>query len=155
MAQKVGGRFKKDSSADELIGLERALALDAPSTFAAFGERIANLGEQLRKLLRSLKADAKSIAAYGAPTKATTLLCHFGIGAESLDFTVDDNPLKQGLYLPMSHVPVVPTGELYRRGPDFVLILAWNFAEPIMAMHKRYVDQGGRFILPMPEPRIV
>ena len=155
MAQKVGGRFKKDSSATELIGLERALALDAPSTFAAFGERIANLGEQLRKLIGSLKAGAESIAAYGAPTKATTLLCHFGIGAESLDFTVDDNPLKQGLYLPMSHIPVVPTDELYHRCPDFVLILAWNFAEPIMAMHQRYVDQGGRFILPMPEPRIV
>ena len=155
MAQKLGGRFKKDNSADELIGLERTLALDAPSTFTAFGERIANLGEQARTLIGSLKGEGKSIAAYGAPTKATTLLCQFGIGAESLDFAVDDNPWKQGLYLPLSHIPVVPTDELYHRCPDFVVILAWNFAEPIMAMHQRYVDQGGRFILPMPEPRIV
>jgi C-methyltransferase C-terminal domain len=82
-------------------------------------------------------------------------LSHFGIGAESLDFIVDDNPLKQGLVSPMSHIPVLPTEELYRRRPDFVLILAWNFAVPIMEAHQAYVAQGGRFILPIPEPHVV
>lgn len=155
IAQKIGGPFKNDNSANALIRNERTLALDEPSTFAGFGQRIASSGEQLRRLIRSLKREGKSIAAYGAPTKATTLLTHFGVGAESLDFTVDDNPLKQGKYLPMSHIPIVSRDELCQRSPDFVLILAWNFAEPIMAMNKSYIDQGGRFILPMPEPRIV
>lgn len=154
MAQRAGGPRHRESSVDELIRLEHRLGLDRPETFAAFGERIATLGGQLRALLASLRAQGKSIAAYGAPTKATTLLSHFGIGAETLDFIVEDNPLKQGLCLPMSHIPVLPTEELYRRRPDFVLILAWNFAEPIMAQHRRFADEGGRFILPMPEPRL-
>lgn len=155
MAQKAGGRHRPDSTADHLIALERSLGLDQPETLVAFGERIDQLGERMRALLTSLKRKGKSIAAYGAPTKAVTLLSHFGIGAESLDFVVEDNPMKHGRFLPVSHVPVVPTQELYEQRPDFLLILAWNFASPIMEMHQRYVDAGGRFIVPMPEPRIV
>lgn len=155
MAQKAGGRLKEDSSVSELIRLEKSLGLDEAATIAAFGERIGRLGGKLRDLIHSLKVAGKSIAAYGAPTKAVTLLSHFGIGAESLDFVVEDNPLKHGRYLPISHIPVVPTEELYTRRPDLALILAWNFAAPIMAMHRRYVEEGGRFILPLPDPQVV
>lgn len=155
MAQKAGGRFVSDGSVSEMIALERTLGLHTPSTFMAFGQRIATLGQRLRALVGSLRADGRSIAAYGAPTKSTTFLLHFGIGAESLQFIVDDNPMKQGLYSPVTHIPILPTAEMYSRRPDLVLILAWNFAAPIMAMHRPYADQGGRFILPMPDPRIV
>jgi len=154
MAQKAGGRLKPDSSVDELVALERSLGLDQVATITAFGDRISKLGQRLRMLIASLKAEGKSIVAYGAPTKAVTMLSHFGIGGESLDFVVEDNPLKYGLYLPVSHIPVVPVAELYERRPDFVLILAWNFAGPIMDMHQQYSDEGGQFIVPMPEPRI-
>jgi hypothetical protein len=109
----------------------------------------------LHKLIRSLKADGKIIAGFGAPTKATTLMAHFALDENVLDFIVDDNPLKQGLFTPISHIPVFPAAALYERKPDFVLILAWNFAEPIMKMHKKYSQEIGRFILPMPEPEIV
>ena len=77
------------------------------------------------------------------------------MGRNELDFLVDDNPLKQGLFSPATHIPVLPSEELYRRRPDYVLILAWNFAEPIIAMHRRYANEGGKFIVPMPTPRIV
>jgi hypothetical protein len=155
MARKRGGRVAADGSVEELIGHEASLGLDRPETVTAYGDRIANLGRQLRELLTSQKQAGKRIAAYGAPTKATTLLTHFGLGAETIDFVVDDNPLKQGLLLPLTHLPVLPTSEMYARRPDCVLILAWNFAAPIMQIHRRYADEGGRFILPMPEPRIV
>lgn len=155
MAQKVDGPLRPDSTPDELIALERRLGLDNANTLNAFGQRITQVGTRLRSLLSSLKDDGKSIAAYGAPTKAVTLLSHFDIGAELLDFVVEDNPMKHGRFLPVSHVPVVPTQALYDQRPDFALILAWNFAGPIMEMHKRYADEGGRFILPMPEPRLV
>lgn len=154
-AQKSGGPFTPDGSVAELVAFERDLGLDQPATISAFGARIDQLGAELRDLLASLKNDGRSVAAYGAPTKAVTLLSHFGIGAESLDFVVEDNPMKHGRFLPISHVPVLPTDELYRRRPDFVLILAWNFAEPIMAMHRAYAESGGRFIVPMPEPTVV
>ena len=155
LAQKAGGPRSTDETAGELIALERSLGLDRPATVQGFADRIAQLGEKLRALLASLRSAGKSIAGYGAPTKAVTLLAHLGVGAESLEFVVEDNPLKHGRFLPLSHIPVVPTEELYRRKPDYVLILAWNFAEPIMAMHQRYVEEGGRFILPMPDPHVV
>jgi hypothetical protein len=155
IAQKAGGRRTEDGSVQALIEVEKDLGLDQAATVSSFGDRIANLGKKLRELIGSLKATGKSIAAYGAPTKAVTLLSHFRIGAESLDFAVEDNPLKHGRFLPVSHIPVVSTEELYARRPDMTLVLAWNFAAPIMAMHRRYVEEGGRFILPMPDPRIV
>lgn len=154
MAQKQRGRLRPDSTIEHLIALERSLGLDRADTIRAFGNRIRDLGDRLLQLLRVLKAEGKSIAGYGAPTKAVTLLSHFGIGADLLDFVVEDNPLKHGLYLPVSHIPVVPVPDLYERRPDYVLILAWNFATPIMAAHKEFERQGGQFITPLPEPRI-
>ena len=68
---------------------------------------------------------------------------------------MDDNPLKQGLYSPDKHIPVFDSNIIYSERPDYLLILAWNFSESIMKKHKRYSDNGGSFILPMPEPRIV
>jgi len=155
MAQKAGGRHKPNGSVAELVALEQSLGLDRPETITAFGMRISALGERLRTLLTSLKQAGNSIGAYGAPTKAVTLLSHFGIGIDLVDFIVEDNPLKHGKYLPVARIPVVPTAELYARQPDYALILAWNFAQPIMAMHHKYVELGGRFIVPMPEPKIV
>lgn len=154
MAQKTGGPLENDASISRLSAEEKKLGLDKPETIAAYGERIRELGEKLRALLKSLKADGKSIVAYGAPTKAVTLLSHFGIGSDMLDFVVEDNPMKHGRFMPVSHVPVLPVSELYSRKPDYAVILAWNFAEPIMTMHQRFVDEGGRFILPMPDPQI-
>jgi SAM-dependent methyltransferase len=155
MAQKQGGRFTPDDSAEQLIALERRMGLDQATTIAGFAERIARLGERLRELLHELKRSGARIAGFGAPTKAVTLLTHFGIGADLLDFIVEDNPLKHGRFLPVSQIPVVPTEELYSRMPDYALILAWNFAAPIVAAHNGYVERGGRFVVPMPEPAIV
>lgn len=154
-AQKAGGSRRPDSTINELVRLEEELGLDRRETFVSFAERIAGVGKRLRDLLASLKRDGKTIAGYGAPTKAVTFLTHFGIGTESLDFIVEDNPMKHGLYTPVSRIPVVAPDELYARKPDYVLTLAWNFAEPIIARHQRYAREVGRFIVPLPEPRIV
>jgi len=155
LIQRASGPHRDDGSIAQLIDLEQQRGLDRPETFVQFGRRIDAVGAQLRAVLGGLKAQGRSIAGYGAATKATTLMCHFGLGQEELHFIVEDNPLKQGVFTPVSHIPVVATTELYVRKPDYVLILAWNFAEPIMAAHRTYTDRGGRFILPMPVARIV
>ena len=155
MAQKKGGPHKVESSVSEMINLEKDLKFNLAETFSDFADRINDIGNRLKTIITDLKAKSFSIAAYGAPTKATTLLNKFGIGGESIDFIVEDNLLKQGLYMPLSHIPIVPTEEMYKRKPDYVLILAWNFAEPIMEIHKQYLENGGHFILPLPEPKIV
>lgn len=117
--------------------------------------RVAANKKMLCKLLDGLKKEGHKIAGYGAPAKATTLMHVLGIDGTTLDFIVDDSLYKQGLVMPGTHVPIVPPEQFYNSGVDYCLILAWNFAEPIMETHKRFVESGGRFIVPVPEPRIV
>lgn len=155
VAQKANGPRKNDGSVEALVDLEQRNHLDKPETFIEFARTINQVGAQLRSLVKSVKESGKSIAGYGAATKATTLLSHFQLGKDELDFIVDDNPLKQGLFSPATHIPVLAAEEIYRRRPNCVLILAWNFAEGIMAAHRRYANEGGKFILPMPQPRII
>ena len=155
MAQKSNGPRRGDGSIDRLVTLEAQHRLDQPGTFVEFGRRIDQVGSELRSLVGALKAEGKSLAGFGAATKSTTLLSHFGLGRHELDFIADDNPLKQGLYSPSAHIPVVASDEIYRRRPDYLLILAWNFAAPIMAMHAKYTREGGKFIVPMPIPQVI
>jgi SAM-dependent methyltransferase len=155
MVQKQGGNFERDKSVDELIALEHELGLDNIEALHKFDNKIRAVSSKLHKLVYSLKVIGKSIAGFGAPTKATTLMGHFGLDENVLDFIVDDNPLKQGLFTPITHIPVLSVEALYESRPDYVLILAWNFAEPIMKMHQKYGEEVGQFILPMPEPEII
>ncbi len=150
IAQRKGGPHPVGASVAAAIAEEEALGLDRLDTFRAFARNIDALKEQLGRLLRELKAQGKRIAAFGAPAKATTLMFHFGIGPDLIDFIVDDSPLKQGLYSPGYHIPVVPASALYEKRPDYTVVLAWNFAEPILRAHKRYTDEGGHFIVPLP-----
>ena len=138
-----------------MIEYEKKLELNKLQTIFNFEKKINLVRSNLQKLLHKLKRDGKTIAGFGAPTKATTLMNHFGIDEKIMDFIVDENPLKQGLYTPLSHIPVLPAKEIYNMKPDFVLILAWNFAEPIIKNHIKYAEEIGDFIIPMPEPHIV
>ena len=154
MAGLAGGPHEADGSVADLIALEQEIGLDRAETFRDFSADIEALGRRLKDLVTDIKAEGKSIAGFGAPAKATTLMYHFGIGSDEMDFIVDDSPLKQGLYTPGAHIPVLPPDALYERRPDTVIILAWNFAEPIMDKHSAFLDAGGRFIVPLPELKI-
>jgi C-methyltransferase. len=83
------------------------------------------------------------------------LLTYFGLGNDIIDFIVDDNPLKHGKFTPGFHIPIMVVEELYKRMPDYLVVLSWNFAEPIMEKHKEYKNRGGKFILPMPKAHVV
>jgi hypothetical protein len=155
MAQKKNGDFSCDSSVEKLIDLERELGLNKVQTFYKLNNKVDSVKTELRKIVLELKKNGKTIAGFGAPTKATTLMNHFGIDENILDFIVDDNPLKQGLFSPVSHIQILPSKSLYELKPDYVLILAWNFADPIMEIHKKYAMDIGKFIVPMPYPKII
>ncbi|MBI4062715.1 MAG: methyltransferase domain-containing protein [Elusimicrobia bacterium] len=148
------GSRKTSPAVAELLRLEEDLKLNRPETFRAFETRINKRKEELVNLVRSLKAQEKSIGGFGAPAKATTLMYHFGLGPDLIDFIVDDSPLKQGLFSPGHHIPVLPSKAIEERRPDYLVIFAWNFAESIIAKNQKYLQGGGHFIVPLPELKI-
>jgi SAM-dependent methyltransferase len=152
----VGGlTAQEDHTITELTALEHEAGLHRADTFRRWGDAIGKRGGELMALLRGLKAKGKSIAAYGAAAKATTLMYHFGLDSSLIDYIVDDNPIKHGLLSPGLHVPICSPDVLYQRKPDYVLLLAWNFAAPIIEKHRHYAGDESRFILPLPNLAII
>jgi SAM-dependent methyltransferase len=155
VAKKKGGRFPVQDSVAAFIDEEARAGLYRASTFRAFDEQINVLGGELVDLMKSIKGEGKKIVAFGLPAKATTLMHQFGIGPEYIDYVVDDSPLKQGLYSPGYKIPVVSSERLQVDKPDCIVILAWNFAAPIIAKLDWYIEGGGTVIVPLPELKIV
>lgn len=149
------GRHQPTPALMELIREEMATGMDTPEYYEAFAMRVHDLREKLCALLRQLKSEGRSIAAYGASAKGSTLLNYLGVGGETIDFMVDRSVHKQGRLSPGMHIPILPTEELLVRQPDFTLLLTWNFADEILAQQTAYRDMGGKFIIPLPEPRVV
>lgn len=141
-------------SVAEMIAYEEKLGLDRVETFKTFSDEIDNVKSQLISQLRDLKAYGKTIAGYGGSATSTTLIYHFGLN-EMMDYIVDENLAKQNTYSPGYHIPVLSSEVLYEKKPDYVLILAWRYAEPIMQKHQAFIEQGGHFIVPLPKIEVI
>jgi SAM-dependent methyltransferase len=152
--QLAGGTRKTTSRVGEVLEQERRMRVATPAAFADFAETLQQKKARLSECLRELKDQGKTIVGYGASVGVTTLLYQFGI-TDWLDYLVDDNPAKHHRLSPGHQLQVLPSEILYERQPDYVLIMAWGYAEPIMGRHQRYVEEGGHFILPLPELRLV
>jgi SAM-dependent methyltransferase len=138
-----------------LLEEERAWGVGDPAPYDRFAHRVRELGRELVDLLDRLRAGGSTLAAYGAAAKGSTLLNTFGIGRERLSFIADTSPHKQGRYAPGTGLPIVAPERLLSDRPDYVLLLAWNFADEIVAQQRAYREAGGRFIVPVPTPRIL
>lgn len=152
--KKQGSDIRVDSSVSEFLKKEKGL-VDDIKTYKEFATKVYTAKEKLKNSIRALKGQGKRLAAYGAPAKATTLLSFCEIDRNWIDYIVDDSPLKQGLFTPGTHIPIVSPRMLDEKMPDYILILAWNFAEEILNKTKKYRDAGVQFIIPLPEPVII
>ena len=125
------------------------------STYKNFEIEINKTKKILKKLLIKIKNQNKTIAGYGAAAKTTTLLNYFNIGNEIIDFIVDDNRLKQNRFTPGTHIPIFNSRELYKKKPDYVILLAWNYSNFIIKTHNKFLEIGGSFIIPFPKIKII
>ncbi len=148
--QHKGGPYKADGSVEQRLATEAALGLGTLAPFEALAGRIAASSAALRTKLATVKANGARVGGYGAPAKITTLMHHFELSADDVEFLAEDNPLKVGLYTPGKHVPIVGTTSLTDSPPGYVVVFAWNFARSIIARHRKFVENGGRFIVPLP-----
>jgi hypothetical protein len=146
---------KPHASVAAALEKERKLSLIDPAAWLPFADRVAHIRSELPALIRKQKSQGKRIIGYGASAKGNTLLNTCGITSNELDYIIDNTPFKQNKIAPGSGVPVQPPEKLLADQPDFALLLAWNFAKEIVARETEYQKRGGRFILPIPEPKIV
>ncbi|MBI2028427.1 MAG: class I SAM-dependent methyltransferase [Candidatus Levybacteria bacterium] len=153
--KKKFGKYRLEKNVEQFLKLEEKWGLDKKQTYLDFADKVLENKVKLLELLRELKSKGKSIAGYGAPAKGNTLLNYFSIGLDFLEYIVDDSPWKQGLYSPGKRIPVVESSEIYKNRVDFLLILAWNFADPIIKKHDKFKESGGKFIVPVPTPKVI
>ena len=144
-----------DPSVAALLAEETKRGMTTAAFYRGFAQRVLDLKADLRALLAKLKSEGRRIAAYGAAAKGSTLLNTFGIGRETLDFVADRSTYKQGRFMPGVGIPIVPPERLAEQMPDFTLLLTWNFADEILKQQAEYRRKGGKFIIPVPEVRIV
>jgi hypothetical protein len=138
-----------------LLQEENAWGVADAGFYSTFGERVTALRRSLLALLGDLKAQGARIAVYGASAKGTTLLNHFGIGRETIDYVVDRSTVKQGHYTPGTHLRIYPPEKLLEDLPEYTLLLTWNFADEILGQQAEYRRRGGKFVIPIPEVRVV
>ncbi len=134
---------------------EQAAGLQGFECYRAFSLRVSEAVEAIRALLRRLSGQGASIAAYGAAAKGAVLLNCLGPEARVCRFVADRNRHKQGRYMPGVRLPIRAASALLEEMPDYTLLLSWNWAGEILAQQKAYIERGGRFIIPIPAPRIV
>lgn len=139
----------------ELIEEEEELGLDRIETYIAFVQKIGEIRKNLTNLLNDLKLYGKRIIGYGAAAKGNILLNYCNIGTETLDYIVDTTPYKQGLYTPGKHIPIQNSTQFHENPLDYALLLAWNYEKEILEKEKESRKRGGKFIIPIPIPKVV
>jgi SAM-dependent methyltransferase len=153
-AMRSGAQEPSEAVAS-LLAEELEVGLCSAEYYATFAGRVETLGRELRALLTDLRSQGHSVAAYGAAAKGAVLLNAFDLGPDLISFVADRSPHKQGHLMPGVHIPIVGADQLVVRNPEECLLLAWNFADEILAQQAEYRRLGGRFIIPVPKLRLV
>jgi len=135
---------------DAIIAEERTLGFDGLTPFHRLADAVAELRRQIAELVAQQTAAGKRLAGYGASVGAVTLIQQFDLGSV-LDFIADDKPLGEHLLGPGYRIPIVLPATIYDLRPASIFVLAWRYADTIIAKHQQYVDAGGEFVIPLPE----
>jgi hypothetical protein len=149
------GRHVVSDRVHELAERERSLGFDSLEAHRSFAQQVHETKWRLLEFLIARRREGKRIAGYGAPGKGNTLLNFCGIRTDLLEYTVDRNPYKQGMFLPGTHIPIKHPEALERDRPDYILILPWNLKEEIVEQLAQAREWGAKFIVPIPEVQVL
>jgi hypothetical protein len=154
-ARPADGAGEPTTGVKALLDAEEAAGLHTVAGHAGFASAVLKIKSELLEFLLAAARDGHSVAGYGAPGKGNTLLNHCGIRPDLLSYTVDRSPVKQGKYLPGTHIPIHAPERLAETRPDFVLVLPWNLREEISEQLHYVKSWGGRLVFPIPELEII
>jgi len=152
---RKAAEFPIGENVAKLFEEELAAGMLSRETYIARKSEFDECGEDVLALLASLKDQGKKIAGYGASARGNTLITYFGIGSQYLDFLVDKNSLKHGLYSPNTRIPIKPVEAIEEEKPDVLFVLAWNFFDEIYEQQEAFRARGGQFVVPLPRPRLI
>jgi hypothetical protein len=153
-SQKKGGPHLLAASVGALLQEEKEWGVHRLERYLGYAKQVEELKESLLHMLKDLRKKGARIGGYGAPAKGNTLLNYVGLGVEVIECIAENNPLKQGMVTPGTHIPVVSDQEFLEKKPDYALLLSWNYLD-FFLQNSAYIKTGGRFIVPIPTPRIV
>lgn len=154
IARLTRGPHGRSPSVSELVKLEDSHQLDHPQTFENFCARLADLKQQISRMMVEIQREGKTVWGYGAARSGTTLISEMDLG-NVIKYIVDDSPEKQKKYSPISHIEIRHSTSLLEEQPDYVIILAWIHADRIIQKNQEYLKQGGKFIVCVPDIRVV
>jgi hypothetical protein len=155
VAKASGNGRQIERSVPEMLASEKRKGADTAGFFGGFGSQVAETRLKLRALIDQERSCGRSVAGWGVSLGTSALLAQFDIGAE-IDYLFDDNPTKEPLLRgPGYRIPIVPTSQLLDRKPSLIVVFAWRYIDPIMSKHAAYLEQGGRFVVPLPRLSIV
>ncbi len=152
--QAAGGPRNALQQVRELMILENELGFNRYAPYQVFADRMQRTKENLKKTLLQIRKEGKTIAGYGASVGVTTLLYFWQLG-DIVSYLFDDNPIKFNTFSPGHHIEVMDSKALTSKQPDYVIIFAWRYADPIIRKHHHYSSLGGKFILPLPTIELI
>lgn len=149
------GSARTQASVERILQAERARGLDRLETYTSFQAKVDECKAHLLEFIARSKGEGLTIAGYGAPAKGNTLLNYCKVDKDSIPFTVDRSPYKQGRFLPGSHIPILSPDVVYDTKPDILLILPWNLTYEVISQMHGIKEWGGKFAVAIPQAKIV
>ncbi len=154
-AHHTDGSHAQSAAVEKVLGDERNARLDSIDGYQNFSQKVSKIKDDLLQFLDGARSRGEQVIGYGAPAKGNTLLNFCGIGPDSIQYTVDRSPYKQGRLLPGTHIPVHAPERIAETQPDYVLILPWNLQDEIVEQMSHVREWGGKFVVPIPELRVI